>query len=155
MSEVSIVELKPQLVLGLKRTGYYKEIAEMIPKLCMYADSVGAKIIGAPIFVCHETAEQAMEAQKNGNAKLEVCIPVSKRIDEKEGMHCYELGGGTFAKTVHKGPYEECGPCYEKMFKWIASQGKKVVGPTREYYVNDPREVKPEEILTEIYAPIE
>ena len=59
------------------------------------------------------------------------------------------------AKTVHKGPYEECGPTYENLFKWIGENGKKITGPTREVYLNDPREVPKEEILTEIYAPIE
>jgi effector-binding domain-containing protein len=29
------------------------------------------------------------------------------------------------------------------------------MGPIREIYLNDPREVSPEELLTEIYAPIE
>jgi AraC family transcriptional regulator len=59
------------------------------------------------------------------------------------------------AKTHHKGPYEECGPTYEKLFAWLAANGKKIVGPTRELYLNDPHEVPPEEILTEIFAPVE
>ncbi|MDD3248518.1 MAG: GyrI-like domain-containing protein [Methanosarcina sp.] len=30
-----------------------------------------------------------------------------------------------------------------------------IFGPVREVYLNDPREVPPEEILTEIYAPLD
>ncbi len=56
---------------------------------------------------------------------------------------------------VHKGPYEECSPTYEKLFSWIAEKGKRIVGPIREVYFNDPREVPPEKILTEIYAPLD
>ena len=59
------------------------------------------------------------------------------------------------ARIVHKGPYEECGPTYEKLFAWIKENNKKIVGPTREVYLNDPKDVSPEEILTEILAPIE
>ena len=33
--------------------------------------------------------------------------------------------------------------------------GKKIVGPIREAYLNDPREVRLEEALTEIYVPID
>jgi AraC family transcriptional regulator len=29
-----------------------------------------------------------------------------------------------------------------------------VAGPTREVYLNDPKEVPPDELLTEIYAPV-
>ena len=59
------------------------------------------------------------------------------------------------AKIIHKGPYEECVPTYEKLFSWIAGQGKRVVGPIREVYFNDPREVPPEEILTKIYESLD
>jgi len=44
---------------------------------------------------------------------------------------------------------------YEKFYKWIEEQGKKITGPVREVYLNDPNEVGMEEALTEIYAPIE
>jgi AraC family transcriptional regulator len=37
----------------------------------------------------------------------------------------------------------------------LEEKHKKLVGPTREIYLNDPGEVPPEEILTDIYAPIE
>ncbi|MDW5558628.1 MAG: GyrI-like domain-containing protein [Methanosarcina sp.] len=38
------------------------------------------------------------------------------------------------------------------MFSWIAENGKIISGPVREVYLNDPREVNSDEILTEIYA---
>ena len=31
--EISIVDVKPQLVIGIKKTGHYKLIAELLPKL--------------------------------------------------------------------------------------------------------------------------
>nr|WP_239451403.1 GyrI-like domain-containing protein [Methanosarcina horonobensis] len=37
----------------------------------------------------------------------------------------------------------------------MTENGKIITGPVREVYLNDPREVQPEEILTEIYAPLE
>ncbi|MGB9941250.1 hypothetical protein [Methanosarcina sp.] len=30
-----------------------------------------------------------------------------------------------------------------------------MAGPVRELYLNDPREVQPDEILTEVYAPLD
>jgi effector-binding domain-containing protein len=58
------------------------------------------------------------------------------------------------AKTVHKGPYQECSSTYERLFSWLDENNQKIVGPIREAYLNDPREVAPEEILTMIYVPI-
>ena len=58
-------------------------------------------------------------------------------------------------KTVHKEPYEDCTSTYEKLYDWLVQNGKKIIAPTREVYLNDPGEVPPEKILTEIYLPID
>jgi effector-binding domain-containing protein len=39
-------------------------------------------------------------------------------------------------------------------FAWIETQGLRISGPIREVYPNDPRFVKPEEIITEIFVPV-
>ena len=153
--EVEVVEVKPQLVLGVRERGHYKKIAELIPKACRYADSKGLKITGAPVFLCHEmTKEQAVKADSEGTADIEIAVPVSERREDEGDFRFYELPGGTMAKIVHKGPYDQCEPTYKRLFQWIHENGKKITGPLREVYANDPREVKPEEIETEIYAPI-
>jgi effector-binding domain-containing protein len=156
MDEITIVDVEPQLVAGITKTGSYKLIAELLPKIYEYAGSKGAKFIGHPVFLCHETsAEKAMEADKNGTANVEVAAPIAEKIPETDEITCYTLPGGKMAKTIHIGPYEECGPTYEKLYAWLEENGKKIVGPTREMYLNDPREVPKEEIKTEIYVPIE
>jgi len=156
MDEISIVDINPQLVIGVKKTGQYRLIAELLPKLYEYASSKGAEFSGPPVFLCHEiTVDKVMEAEKKGTANVEVAAPIANEIPETDEMKCYTLPGGKMAKTIHKGPYEDCGPTYEKLYKWIAEQGKNIAGPVREIYLNDPHEVAKEEILTEIYAPIE
>jgi effector-binding domain-containing protein len=154
MSEVSVTEVKTQLVVGMWKRGTYAEIGPMIAEVCEYAQASGAGIDGRPTFICHETPREAMKANAEASADVEVVIPVSNVVDGEGDITCYELPGGQMAKIVHKGPYEKCAPTYKKLFEWIAENHKKVVGPTREIYMNDPRQVPPEEILTEIYAPI-
>ena len=66
----------------------------------------------------------------------------------------YELSGGKMAEIIHRGPYEASGPVYKRLFAWLEENDKKLTGPIREAYLNDPREVAPEDILTIIYAPI-
>jgi AraC family transcriptional regulator len=156
MEEITVVEIKPQRVLGMRKRGKYEMIATLLQELCEFAFAREVQMIGPPIFICHEiTPEKVMEADAAGNADVEVAIPVAGTVEETEEIKAYELPGGTMAKIIHKGPYEECGPTYEKLFAWLAAQGNTIVAPTREVYLNDPHEVPPEEILTEIYAPIE
>lgn len=156
MGEVSIVDVKPEIVLGMRKRGSYQEIGNMIPALFQFAESRNIQTVGHPIFVCHEMSpEEAMQADLEKNADVEVAVPIIEKAEESDDIKCYELSGGKMAKIIHKGPYEDCGPTYEKLFAWLYENSKTISGFTREVYLNDPREVSPEEILTEIYAPIE
>lgn len=161
MAEVKKVTLKSKIVLGIRERGSYKKIPELLSKIYPYAMSRGLKIKGHPMFVCHEmNKEEAMQANEAGTADVEVCVPVKEKIEIDEegselGIVCYEIPGGKFARTVHKGPYEECEGTYNELFEWINLHGYRISGPIRECYLNDPKEVAPEEIETEIYAPIQ
>ena len=155
MIGISVVDEKPQLVAGMRRRGHYKEIAKMFPALFEYIVSRGAVIAGPPHYIWHEkSVEEALKADEAGNADIEVCVPIANKVPENDEIKCYELSGGKMARIVHKGPYEECGPVYERLFAWIEENGCKLTGSLREAYMNDPKEVAPEEILTIIYAPI-
>jgi len=155
MSEVSIVNVKPQLVLGMRKRGTYPSIGVMIPQICQFAAQNGIQMIGPPMFICHEMSpEEAKKADKENNADVEVAVPIAQRGKETEEIKCYELPGAKMAKIVHKGPYKEETATYEKLFAWLEKNNKTVVAPFREIYLNDPHEVPEEELLIEIYAPI-
>lgn len=158
MSEVTIVEVNPQPVIGMRKTGSYKEIPVMLHRLCEFAFSKNIPLTAYPVFLWHETTvEGAQKADEEENADIEVAFPISEfvEITEDEEIRVYELPGGKMAKIVHKGSYEECTLTYEKLFSWITENGKRITGPVREVYLNDPHEVQPEEILTEIYASLD
>ncbi|VVB67048.1 GyrI-like small molecule binding domain protein [uncultured archaeon] len=102
MFEINIVEQKPMLVVGMRKRAHYQEIA---------------RIAGPPIFLWHEkSVAEAQIADQEGNADVEVCVPIAEKIPETDAIKCYELAGGKMAKIIHKGPYEASGPAYEKLF---------------------------------------
>jgi effector-binding domain-containing protein len=153
--EISIVNLKPQLVLGIRKKGSYQNIAVLIPQICQFASQNGIQMIGPPMFICHETTtEEAMKADKEGTADVEVAVPIAQVIKVTEEIKCYELPRAKMAKIIHKGPYRKEPITYQKLFAWLKENNKTIVGPMREIYLNDPHEVSEEELLIEIYAPI-
>lgn len=154
MSEVGVTQVEPELVIGMRKRGTYAQIGPMVAKVYKYAAASGAQIQGRPTFICHETPKLMMQANQQGNADVEVAIPVAEAVEGTDEIACYELAGGQMARIVHEGPHDLCAPTYKKLFEWIAQNGKKIVGPTREVYLNDPREVQPDGVRTEIYAPI-
>jgi len=155
MNDVTVIQIKPQTVIGLRKRGPYSLIPTLLKELYEFAMEKGIPVTGHPTFVCHETAEEALEAMKTGNADVEVAVPVSGKVEVTGDIKCYELPGGTMARIIHKGPYGACEPTYLRLFAWLEENGKQLAGPTRELYLNDPREVGPSETLTEIHAPIE
>jgi effector-binding domain-containing protein len=101
------------------------------------------------------TDAAAKTADAEGNADIEVAVPVFGKVEGTDEIKCYELPGGKMAKIIHKGPYQELGFTYEKLLAWLEQSKKRLVGRAREVYLNDPRRVPPEELLTEMYALIE
>ncbi len=155
MAVVTLVEVPPQLVIGKEKRGPYSLIPEVIGELAGYAMENGVELVGAPIAIMHETSEEeAKKADREGNALIDIAFPVAGACAGTELIRCYELPGGTMARTVHRGPYANIPTAYIELFKWIQKNGKQIVGPVREVYLNDPGVVPSEEIATEIYAPV-
>lgn len=154
MGEVVVSDVAPQLVVGMRKKGTYAQIRPMMLVLRDYIAAAGAEIVGPPAFICHETPKNIVKANLLRTADVEVAIPISKQIEDVEEITCYELPGGPMARIVHKGPYDRSAQAYKRLFAWIAENHKKIAGPTREVYLNDPQKVTPEELLTEIYAPV-
>ncbi len=156
MEEIGIVEVGPQLVAGIKKTGSYTLIPELLMKVYSYLDENGIVPVGMPAFICHETSPEAvMEANEKGTAFVEVVWPVSGEVKGNGEIEVYELPGGKMVKGVHRGPYELCESTYLKIFAWIAERNLRITGPIREIYPNDPRVVEPEDIITEILVPVD
>lgn len=155
MADIEIIDVPDQTVLGIRRKGHYRLIPELLAEIAIYAMEKGIAIIGPPVFVCHECSpEEAMKADEEGTADVEVAFPVPEGTLPGPGMQVYTLPGGRMARTYHRGPYEACEPTYLQLFAWLEEQGLAITGPMREMYLNDPHEVPPEEILTEILAPV-
>ncbi|MDG6257947.1 MAG: GyrI-like domain-containing protein [Methanomicrobiaceae archaeon] len=154
MDEITIIDVPAQTVLGIRRTGHYRLIAELLPEIAIYAMEQGIPL-GMPVFIMHESsAEEAMAADREGTADVEVAFPVPEGTAPGPGMQVYALPGGRMARTFHRGPYGESETTYLNLFAWLEERGLAIAGPMREVYHNDPREVAPEEILTEILAPV-
>jgi DNA-binding transcriptional MerR regulator len=63
------------------------------------------------------------------------------------------LPGGPAAFVRHVGPYEELGLAHHALIAWARAEGH-AVDTLREIYLDDPREVAPEELVTEVLLPL-
>jgi effector-binding domain-containing protein len=155
MEQITLVEVPDQLVLAIRKRGNYRIVPLLLASLFEFVFKKQVAIAGMPMLLLHETSkEEAEEADRNGTADVEVTVPVNGQVRTEGEIISYTLPGGTMARIVHLGPYENAGESYERLFAWISERDLGVKGPIREIYYNDPRDVKPEEIKTEILAPV-
>jgi AraC family transcriptional regulator len=122
MDDITIIEVAAQQVLGMKKTGTYLLIPELLMKIYEFAVKRKIEVTGPPLFLCHEiTPEAVMKANETGTARVEVAWPVSGTAKGTREMKVYEIPGGKMVHAVHRGPYESCEPTYLKLFAWIDS----------------------------------
>jgi len=112
--------------------------------------SSGEGFSGHPMAIYHE-----MSAGLDGSADVEICVPLSHALPAMDEMSTRTLEAVTGVSVVYQGPYQEIGPAYEAIPRWITEHGYVVTGAPREIYLNSPDEVQdPADYLTEVVFPV-
>jgi AraC family transcriptional regulator len=156
MDDVKLVDVPPLQVTGIKRRGLYRIISDFIGELFGFVMvKRGHHRRDAYAAFTWDIKEEAMEADRSGKAKVEVIVPIAGRVCSEGEVLLSTLPGGKMARVVHFGPYETVGGSSERLFSWIEKKGLRVSGPVREIYHNNPQEVKPEAVKTEILVPVD
>ncbi len=81
-------------------------------------------------------------------------FPVSNPIDGEGKITAGFIPAGKYVKAIHKGDYMKVGNTYKKMVTFINDKKLKMGAESIEFYLNDPKEVKKEDLLTEVLIPI-
>jgi len=150
MEKIEIIKVPDQTVVGFRKKGSEQEVTDTISEMfvCL-TEQNDLDMCNAPIFVHHMDNEET-------ELDLEVCFPIAcnpvkQKINNK--FRIYNLEGGKMAKITHKGPQEQCGLSYEKLFDWMEKNNYVPVGPPRNIQITPPTE-NPEDSVTEIHFPI-
>ena len=107
------------------------------------------KIVGPFMTLYHDLE------YKEQDADLEVAVPITGKVTLSDpSVEVKNLPGRRVASLVHKGSYETIGPAYAKLYDYVVRSGLELSGPMMDVYLNDPNTVEPNEILTEIQAPV-
>ncbi len=92
---------------------------------------------------------------KPEDLKWEIGFAVDKDTKVKDPLKIKEFKYQTAAVYLYIGPYEKSDQAYDKIIKHAEENGYKTLSPVLEKYLNNPREVKPEQLRTEIIIPLE
>lgn len=84
-----------------------------------------------------------------------VGMPTSRPLPGEGPLLSRELTIQRYARAVHRGPYQKCGPTYKALYDWAILQGLTLKNEAIECYVNDPAEVAQADLETVILIPIQ
>ena len=85
---------------------------------------------------------------------VHACIRVESPVPDLPQARIVEVPGGEFAVVTHIGPYEQLGLAYHALYAWAQEHGHESRGLVREIYVNDPANVRPEALQTDLLLPL-
>jgi effector-binding domain-containing protein len=139
---------EPILIAGIRMKGGY---ADCGPAFGRIGKRFGRYIRGKPLLLVYD------KEYHEDDADFEACMPIQggQAID---GMSVRELPRCRCVTLLHKGPYDQLGRSYAKIFEYVCGKGYEVVLPTREVYHKGPGMFfrgNPQNYLTEIQIPIQ
>ena len=155
MSEPTIKEESLTRIISKREKGVSKEtfgrvIGQLMGVIHMPENQANhVKIVGPPITLYHDREYTEEEGE------LEVAIPITGKLTLNDpSIEIKNLPKRKVVSLVHKGSYETLGMAYKTLLEYIAKNELEMNGPMMDIYLNDPNTVIPEDILTEIQAPV-
>lgn len=160
MSEIAVHQLDPRPAAAVRVTGAMSELdlgalfEEHLPSIAHRLADMGVEPAGAPYGRYHEFGPE--------RAIVEIGIPTAApasalrpMAEAEDGeLAASELPGGEVAVAVHIGSYDGLPQTYGRLEEWIGTEGRRPAGAPWESYVDDPSEVDPADIRTEVCWPI-
>jgi effector-binding domain-containing protein len=147
----ALKEIEPFAYCAIEHTGPLSEVSAVVGQLIeeMQGQNLFSTIQGPMVgiypleSVSMDSADLSWELGFIVTAQAEPQAPLIKKVWDHP----------TVAAVIHAGPYEKIGATIDKLMAWMKAEGCVAEGPLLERYLNNPMQVKPEELRTEIWIP--
>jgi DNA gyrase inhibitor len=154
MYDIRIEEFPGATLAGVPHRGSYLEIGAAFEKLGMELGRCGAEVEPGRLAAAYFDDPDITPV-----AELRSLAGVLVGADEAvpEELERQAVPAGRYAVLSHRGPYAELHKAYSFLFgKWLPQSGEAPRAvPTLECYLNTPRDVAPQDLLTELWLALE
>lgn len=152
--EARIERLPRTRVIFVRHVGPYDQAGAAWARLGAWAGprglfGPGAQVVG----ICRDDPEVTPPERLRYDAAL--TVPASVQGEGEIGVQ--EIGPGEYAVTRHVGPYATLGDTYARLCgEWLPSSGRLLAdAPPLEFYRNSPQFTPPEQLITDIWLPLQ
>jgi AraC family transcriptional regulator len=152
--KVEIKHVPPMRVAFCRHVGPYDEVGSAWDKLLTILGADGRLGGGATMLgVCYDDPETTPPSE----VRYDACLTVDPDFVPAGEVGVQEIAAGDYAMTTHFGPYNKLGQTYSRLLgQWLPRSGRELRNaPCFEVYLNDPQSTAPEDLLTDIYAPLQ
>ena len=149
------IENKPAMrAAGLRHIGPYNTIGEAFSRLGAIAGQAGLYAHpGAAMIAIYHDDPQTVPADE---LRSDAAIVVPEGVPIPAGLTEQRVPAGRYACTIHAGPYDTLPDTWKKLSReWVPSQGLRIgAPPSYERYINNPMQVAPADLRTEVCVPL-
>jgi AraC family transcriptional regulator len=151
---VTVEEREPLRVAFMRHVGPYSKVGAVWERLLPELGKEGL-IGGGSMFigVCLDDPD----VTPAGRIRYDACVSVGADYLPNGEIGVQIIAGGIYARTTHFGPYDQIGRTYSRLLgHWLPRSGVELCpAPCFESYLNDPNSTEPEDLITDIYAPLD
>ncbi|MEM7555584.1 MAG: MerR family transcriptional regulator [Cyanobacteria bacterium P01_A01_bin.84] len=122
----------------------------MFEETFSYAFSQGIKQVSSGISIYHDTK------LRDKHIPVEAATPIYEKIPDSGKVWVYELPAvEEMACVVHHGEFSGLGKAYSTLLEWLEKNGYRIIGSTREVYLEYEKDGDPSKYVTEVQIPVE
>ncbi|WP_439616889.1 AraC family transcriptional regulator [Shinella sp.] len=154
MYDITIRTLPEQTLLGVPHAGSYMGIGKAFEALygALFSRNIfrpDMRMVGVFLDDPDLVAEDKLRSF--------ACVTAKETVSAEAPLVRRTLAGGDYAVLRHQGPYANMGAAYRWLYAtWLPASGRSIRDEVMfETYLNNPREVPPSELLTEIHLPLQ
>jgi AraC family transcriptional regulator len=152
--DVRVETFPARRVAFMRHVGPYREVGATWGKLMAWA---GPRGLVGPGTLALGVAHDDPDVTPSDKLRYDVCLTVGDSFLPEGEVGVQQVGGGEYAITTHRGPYETVAQTIARLCgEWLPASGREprsapVLGILR----NFPPDARPEDLLTDIYLPLE
>jgi AraC family transcriptional regulator len=152
--EVRIEKIEQKRVAFMRHVGPYQEVGATWQKMMAFA---GPRGMCRPGMMCMGLCHDDPEVTPPDKIRYDVCLTVGDDFQPEGEVGVQDVFGGEYAVTRLIGPYEQLANTYAELCgQWLPSHGREPrPGPTVEVYHNSPQTTSPENLVTDVYVPLQ
>jgi AraC family transcriptional regulator len=152
--KASIKQVAPMRVAFVRHVGPYNEVGRAWETLTMLLGREGwlggnCQFLG----ICHDDPA----VTPPDKIRYDACVTVPDDFEPQGDVGVQVVSGGEYAVVTHFGPYAKLGETYAQLLgRWLPRSTRVLAAtPCLEVYLNSPENTDPEDLVTDLYAPLQ